>query len=572
MGEPSLVDRLARAKAGAAPRPSPRRGVLVGIVAMLGLVVAKAKAFGLVALKFATTGWTMLLSAWVYSVQVGWPFAALLVGLILLHEIGHGVAARRIGIRIGVPVFIPFFGAMIAIRDRPRDRWEDFVVAAGGPLIGGMASVACLASSALLDGGAQRLLHGAGFFALFLNLYNLLPVWIFDGAKMLPLVRGRDGLIGLAIAGGVTIASGLWASHVNGMAVIVLVVVAWQVAMASRAVRGAPETLLERLQPSAGGPSSPAPEQVPSRQRRIAAVAYFGMLALYASLVQLTDVAGAAEPSPARSARRVECSGWAAGGAADAPRTPGASERSLGHGRSVPWCLVLVTYNLNYANPNFAATLDAIEAADADLVLLQEVTEEWRDALTRRFATRYPHRKFHLHTRLAGGLGVLSRLDLAHAELWAAPEGTGAWYPAERLVVETAHGALQLLHVHLRPALDRGSWLRGFLTTPEVRRAEIAAHWHKLDRSLPTIVAGDFNEDPTGLAISFLTDQGLTRVETAGPRTWRYEARSGGRSYDILKMDIDHVLIDHRLVARDAHVREAGASDHRPVVVTITRP
>src|SRR5262245_2451999 len=175
--------------------------------------------------------------------------------------------------------------------------------------------------------------------------------------------------------------------------------------------------------------------------------------------------------------------------------------------------LRLMTYNLDYANPSFGPTLDAIAAGAADVVLLQEVSERWRDALVERFASTYPHRAFRIHTRMAGGLAVLSKLPLAHEELWPPPAGTGAWFPAERIVVTAPFGALQLLNVHLRPARDRGSWLRGFMTTREVRRKEIEAHWRKLDRDAPTIVAGDFNEDPSGRAVAFLEHNGLTRVE-----------------------------------------------------------
>jgi Zn-dependent protease len=262
--------------------------VVAGVVVALGLIAAKAKAFGLLALKFATTGWTMVLAAWAYSTQVGWSFAALLVGLILIHEIGHGLAARRVGIRVGLPVFIPFLGAFIALRERPRDRWEDFVIAAGGPLIGGLASLACLAASQALSGDARRLLHGCGYFGIYLNLFNLLPVWIFDGSKMLPLLRATDGVIGLGVAGAALIASALWADHANGMAVIVVAVVAWQVAMTARKAHRAPESLLERLQQAPAGPIAPSADEVSSHRRRIGAILYFGLIALYAAILQLS--------------------------------------------------------------------------------------------------------------------------------------------------------------------------------------------------------------------------------------------------------------------------------------------
>jgi Zn-dependent protease len=296
VGKPSLVDQLARGGPTASPpahRPPGRhRGLTGALVAALGLVAAKAKTLGILAVKFAGTAWTMLLAAWAYSTQVGWSFAALFVALILVHEIGHGVAARRVGVRIGAPVFIPFFGAFIALRDRPRDRWEDFVIAAGGPLAGGLASLACIAASALVTGSAQQLLRGCGFFALLLNLFNLLPVWILDGAKLLPIVRAADGVGGLVVVAVALGASALWASHLNGLAVIVVLVVAWQLAVGARKVRRAP-SLLERLQSTPpSGPVTPDVEHVSPVRRRIGALAYFGMMALYTVVIQLVDPLG----------------------------------------------------------------------------------------------------------------------------------------------------------------------------------------------------------------------------------------------------------------------------------------
>ena len=227
--------------------------------------------------------------------------------------------------------------------------------------------------------------------------------------------------------------------------------------------------------------------------------------------------------------------------------------------------LKLLTYNLNWANPDRTTTMRAIEDIDADVVLLQEVDAKWQRALEDTFAKRYPHRALRLHGRYAGGIAILSKLPIRAEE--AIPSPVNTWFPAQRIVVDAPFGALQLLNVHLRPAVDGGSWIKGFVTTPPLRLREVEAYWPKLARELPTIVAGDFNEDPTGTAVAFLEKHGLTRVAPKGPRTWHYV----DHGHELLKMDIDHVMIDGTLAARDGEVLDAGTSDHRPVVVTIEK-
>src|SRR5690349_17152823 len=53
--------------------------------------------------------------------------------------------------------------------------------------------------------------------------------------------------------------------------------------------------------------------------------------------------------------------------------------------------LTVMTYNVNYGHTGRDETLDAIDAGNADLVLLQEITASWEKQLRKRFKTRYPH-------------------------------------------------------------------------------------------------------------------------------------------------------------------------------------
>ena len=144
--------------------------------------------------------------------------------------------------------------------------------------------------------------------------------------------------------------------------------------------------------------------------------------------------------------------------------------------------------------PGSGAALDAIAAEDADIVLLQEVTTEWQRALADAVREAVPDSGLsHSLARRRWARGAVEAADQDRGDA-ALPRAR--LVPAERLVVETAFGALQILNVHLRPAIDGGSWFKGFMTTPPLRRREIETYWRRLARDLPTIIAGDFNEDP----------------------------------------------------------------------------
>ena len=229
----------------------------------------------------------------------------------------------------------------------------------------------------------------------------------------------------------------------------------------------------------------------------------------------------------------------------------------------------VMSYNVNHANPDVDGTMDAIASADADVVLLQEIDREWQTALAKRFAKTYPHQAFRVTARAAGGLAVLSKHPIEGEELIPTPpEG---WFPAQRLVIDGPFGKVQMLNVHLRPCLDSGGWITGYQTTPPHRLAQAKSYFPRLTAGMPTMIAGDFNELPTGLAVDFLGKQGLARVPTKGPTTWHHDKIVDGKPLALLSMDIDHVLVDGTLAASDAHVLDAGASDHRPVVVTLAK-
>ncbi len=179
------------------------KGIL-GYIA-LGFVIifkylAKLKFLVIPVVKFfpmlLKTGGTMILSIGAYAMLYGWWFAVGFVLLLFIHESGHLLAAKRIGLKVGAPVFIPFMGAFIALKDAPKDAWIEAQVGLGGPLIGSLGAFACHVVF-LLTG--IPIFLGLAFTGYFLNLFNLAPLTPLDGGRICAAMSPWLWLVGLVI-------------------------------------------------------------------------------------------------------------------------------------------------------------------------------------------------------------------------------------------------------------------------------------------------------------------------------------------------------------------------------------
>jgi Zn-dependent protease len=177
-----------------------------GPLAVVGLMIvkfgAKLKFLVLPIMKFLPillkTGGTMVLTIWAYSMFWGWQFALGFVILILIHECGHLVAAKVWKLDVGAPVFIPFMGALIALKEAPRHAWMEFWVAAGGPIAGGLGALAC---HGIYFATGNPFFAALAYVGYFLNLFNLMPVGFLDGGRMVTALSPWLWLVGIVIAG-----------------------------------------------------------------------------------------------------------------------------------------------------------------------------------------------------------------------------------------------------------------------------------------------------------------------------------------------------------------------------------
>jgi Zn-dependent protease len=175
----------------------------LGVVGLLLLKFgAKLKLLIVPLIKFfpviLKSGGSMLLMIGVYTAFWGWKYAVGFVVLLLLHECGHLVAAKGFGLKVGAPVFIPFMGAFIALKEAPRNVWIEAWVGIGGPLLGSLAAFLCHGAGVALD---QPLLVALAWTGYWLNLFNLAPIGPLDGGRIAGALSPWLWLAGLGIMG-----------------------------------------------------------------------------------------------------------------------------------------------------------------------------------------------------------------------------------------------------------------------------------------------------------------------------------------------------------------------------------
>jgi Zn-dependent protease len=242
-------------------RHEPRFRILRKLAApfiFLGVMLWKFK-FVLAAIfkfKIFTTSASMLVSLAAYAWIWGWRFAVGFIALLFVHELGHYLEARRQGLNVGAPVFIPFLGAAILLKENPLNAWREAQVAIAGPILGS------LGAAVVWFVGEQQssdLLIALGFTGFFLNLFNLLPVVPLDGGRIASAIHpylwvlGFVGLVAL-----VFIAP-------NPLLIVIVLIVALE---------------LWRRWQERGRPEAASYYQVEPWQRVVVTVGYFGLAAL----------------------------------------------------------------------------------------------------------------------------------------------------------------------------------------------------------------------------------------------------------------------------------------------------
>jgi Zn-dependent protease len=161
----------------------------------LGALLVK---FGPFLLKFKFL-FSIFVSAAFYVWFGGWWFGIGLVFLLFVHEMGHVFEAKRQGLPVSAPLFIPFLGALISLKQMPHDAWNEAKLAIAGPILGSLGAVAIWMAGIATDSNHLKALAFLGFL---INLFNLLPVVPLDGGRIVSALHPALWVVGfLALLG-----------------------------------------------------------------------------------------------------------------------------------------------------------------------------------------------------------------------------------------------------------------------------------------------------------------------------------------------------------------------------------
>src|SRR5882757_6372782 len=143
-----------------------------GLALLIGTTALK---WGFIFVKF----FGFFISVAAYRLWFGsWTFGLGFVLLILVHELGHSMEARRQGLEVSWPMFIPFIGAYVKIRHAGLTPWRNALISLAGPAAGGAAAAVVWAIGSARGSTMLVVLANIGFL---LNAFNLIPIGFLDG-------------------------------------------------------------------------------------------------------------------------------------------------------------------------------------------------------------------------------------------------------------------------------------------------------------------------------------------------------------------------------------------------------
>ena len=227
----------------------------------------------------------------------------------------------------------------------------------------------------------------------------------------------------------------------------------------------------------------------------------------------------------------------------------------------------VATYNVNWGNRRGDQVIDAITTADADVLCLQETTQQSEQFLKLHLAYQYPvfHSVGHDGEYAAERFALASKTELADLTFYPPDAGLFGFCSA---TIQLGNVRVRIINVHLSPVLMRGGFgirqaFEAFADAEAKHAAEIDGIVRTIDLDQPTIVVGDFNSlsnfcAPRRLVQLGFQDAFASMHKSADEHaTWHWPT-----SPVPLAFRIDYIFHSSHLMTTKSEIVRRDGSDH----------
>ena len=181
----------------------------------------------------------------------GIAFILAIFGCVVLHELGHALAAKRYGIRTKDIILLPI-GGVARLEKMPTQPIQELWVALAGPAVNVVIAAllaVCLGIINILTPGNQIMMATAAFVEriigvnIFLILFNMVPAFPMDGGRVLRallatrLAYARATQISASLAQAIALLFGIIGLFYNPILLLIAFFVWMGAAQESRMIR-----------------------------------------------------------------------------------------------------------------------------------------------------------------------------------------------------------------------------------------------------------------------------------------------------------------------------------------------
>lgn len=210
--------------------------------------------------------------------------------------------------------------------------------------------------------------------------------------------------------------------------------------------------------------------------------------------------------------------------------------------------VMLLNVNTRLGDPD--RVREVIEAADPDILVLEEISSQWLSELA-GLTTSHPHSLTEPREDNFG-IGLFSKLPLVEGEVVYIGN---AEVPSIQATLRTADTDLYVFATHPLPPIGRdySRW----------RNEQLSRLPDYVQSNLPTLLLGDLNVTPWSYHFRRLLARSGLRDSTKGygvQPTWP-------NRNPLLRIPIDHCLHSEHIAIVNRQVGEDVASDHYPLIV-----